>query len=180
MVPDVLVHAEHRYVLVPGRVVGELGQQRLDRLPQRVPVHPEPPRDGRDRGGVALDAADRPPRRPGGEFGSGEREIVVLGEHLDTTKRLAAAPAADPPAQLDRRPERGDVMQHAEPATVADRENPAARAAHRTRMGLDRQRQPVPAPADLDHVHAVQVEQRVDSGAVAARLGAAHRRLGHR
>jgi hypothetical protein len=45
VVPDVLVDPGGVDPGQPVGVISQLGQQRLDRVPDGVPVHPEPPRD---------------------------------------------------------------------------------------------------------------------------------------
>ena len=70
-----LVHAEGRDSAQPVRVVDADGGLEFDRVPQGVPVHPEPTRDRSHRGGIALQAADGPPHRAGGEQRAWARQV---------------------------------------------------------------------------------------------------------
>ena len=81
----------------PGEATGvirQLLQQRLDRLPDGVPVHPEPAGDRGDRAVVPLDTADRPPRRPHGELGPRRSQMVIFANAVDRTGRMAIMAAA--------------------------------------------------------------------------------------
>ena len=82
-------------------------------------------------------AADRPPRRPRRQLRPREGQAVFLGEHPAGTQRLDTAVATHPPQQLDRRPERRDVVQPPHPAAVAGCHRPTPRTAHRSGTGLD-------------------------------------------
>ena len=184
--PDVFVDPDRVHADQPVGVVGEHGQDRLDRLPDGVPVHPEPTSHGGDRGGVALDAADRPPRRPDGEFRPRRGQVVVLTEPADRAGRLGASVPALPPLQLDRRTERRNVVQLTQPSPAGLGDHPAARTTHPGRIGFHHQPQPggepaaTLAPGDIEHMRARQIEQGIDARAVADRIHAARRRLSHR
>jgi len=99
----------------PDRLVGQLSQQRRDRIPHRVPVHSKPAGDRLHRGVVALDApiAHHVARLVNLACASGER--VVLAEPAPGAGRLVAPVAALPPPQQHRRPEHGNVMQLPDP-----------------------------------------------------------------
>jgi hypothetical protein len=175
VVPDVLIDAERVDAGEPTGVVGQFGEQRGDGVPHGVPVHPESACHGRHRGSVALDAADRPPRRPGRQFRPRSSQQMILAEPADRAGRLNTAVATLSPHQLHRGAERWDVMQSAEASPVPHRNHPTARAARLGRVGLHQQPEPrrTPlgglAPGHVEHVHARQVEQGVDARAVAAR-----------
>ena len=186
MVPDVLVDPDGVDPDQPVGVVGQLLQPRLDRLPDRVPVHPEPAGHRGDGGVVALDAADRPPGHPHGELGARRSQRVVLAEAADRAGALGTAVATLPPAQLDRSAERRDVVQPPWPSTASFGDHPARRAPGLGRARLHDQTQsrrettPALKPGDIKHVHAQQIEQGIDACAVATRLHAARHRLSHR
>jgi hypothetical protein len=111
MVPDVLIDPDSIDSDESVGIVGQLLQQRLDCLPDGVPVHAEPAGDRGDRGVVSLDAAERPPGCSHRELGPRRRQPVIFAKPADWADQLEAPEAALSPQQLDRRPERRDVVQ---------------------------------------------------------------------
>jgi hypothetical protein len=186
VMPQVLIDPDRLDAGESGRVIGQLLEQWLDRLPHGVPVHPEPAGDRGDRRGVTGDGAERPPRRACGQLAPGTGQVVAFAEPGRRAGGLGAAVAALAPHQLDRGAERGDVVQQPRPPPTALRDHPAAWAAGLDRRGLDGQPQPgrappaVVSPDHREHVHAGQVEQGVDACAVPVGVHAARRRLSHR
>ena len=107
---------------VPRGVVGQLVVVWSDGAPHRMPIPPEPGGEGRHRGSVALDAADRPPRRPRRQLRPRPGQQMIFAESTDWAGPLQAAVAALPPQQLDRGTEHGDIVQPAEPAPMPGRD----------------------------------------------------------
>jgi hypothetical protein len=126
VVPDVLVDTESVDVGEPIRVISQVAEQRGDRVPDGVPVDPEPPRHRRHRGGVPLDTTDRPPHRPCGQLGPRTGQWMIFAEPADRAGRFQAAVAPLPPHQLHRRAERRDVVQPSQPSPMPGGDHPAS------------------------------------------------------
>jgi hypothetical protein len=154
----VLVDAERGHPGEPGRDVDAALRLTLHRVPQRVPVHPEPAGQGADRGVVVSKGVGRPCDRSGGEQRPGRGELVGLGERHDRAGRLPAPPDPLPPADPDPPvPERG-VDEPLLAAVVQDRDDATLPAAVLVLVGLHHQAEPVPVPLGGQDAHPGHAE----------------------
>ena len=93
---------------------------------------------------------------------------MVLTECPGRTRRLFAAPDPHQPSQQRDPAEARYVMQHPDPATVANREHPAGRAGRLQLSRLDSEHQALlVVDLHLQDVHVGNVEDRIGPGAPA-------------
>jgi hypothetical protein len=163
--PDVLIHAQDLHPGQSGRVAQPPGRLSLDRVPAGVPVHPEMAGQRGDGGVVDGQRIRRPTRRPGGQLRPWRDQFMLLGEYPLRAGRLAAAPQPGQPHQPDRDPETRSVRDDPSTPAVANRDDPALRAAADVSVGLDGQHHPLRLSFDGQDMHARHVEQQVGTRA---------------
>jgi hypothetical protein len=164
--PNMLIDAESPHAPQPvGIIDAGLGFD-LDRIPAGVPVHSKVPGQRCDGGVVVAERVCCPTHRSRRERRTRRRHVVGLAEGTRGTQGLWAPPHPHQPAEQGDPTKARRIVQHPDPAAVADRQHPTGRAGRLQLAGLHSEHQALlVVDLHLKDMHVGNIEDRIGPGA---------------